>query len=578
MHSKRASSRGMELALAAGLSAAIAGSAEAQHLRDTIYGDQPKARIGVVSAGGGDVDGDGFDDFAIGAPFEDIGNGDKGKVTVYSGKTGVPILTILSPASGQPWADFGAAVAINGDFDGDGHADVVVGAPHEQDTAFAGDDNGCVRVFSGITGGLLYSRYGWFDYSIDELGTSVDFIGDLDGDGADEFAVGALGYAPFGGVLGYTGYVEVIGSKFFWRVVAQTVNTGLGASVRCAGDVNGDGVPDVVIGEPWFDRFSKGVPFPDCGRVIVCSGVDGSEIWEVSGAAGDLLGSSVDRLGDVNGDGRADIVVGSPMAFGTSGSIMALDGATSYQLFTVAGDGVNDQLGASVCGLRGDISGDGIPDVVAGAPGYDASDSSPLQYGYARTYSGLDGTFFYDYVPATPLVGDHGYADSVSGGDLDGDGFADIVIGFSHYDDLGTRTGLVDVWSGCPAMWNNYGSGWAGTLGVPSLTASGDVTPGGAVAVAIGNSAGVDTAAMLFVGVGAASIPTNAGGTLLVDASFTQVVPLAAAGLTLSSTLPNDANLYCTDIDMQVLESDLGASKKISFTRGLRMHIGYLYP
>src|SRR5262249_60231688 len=104
------------------------------------------------------------------------------------------------------------------------------------------------------------------------------------------------------------------------------------------------------------------------------------------------------------------------------------------------------------------------------------------------------------------------------GGDIDAGGFGALVVGFPTYDASGTQTGLIDVWKGCPATWDNYGAGWPGTLNViPSITASGDVTPGGLLTLSIGNSALVNTNGVLFTGIQSVSIPTNLGGTLLVS-------------------------------------------------------------
>ena len=551
----------------------LAAPARAQMLRWAIPGDQGGAQAGCVSAGGGDVDGDGIADFAIGAPDEDYGGGKFGKVNVFSGATGFPILTILSP-TGQPGAGFGSALAIDGDFDGDGHADVLVGAPHEMDAQRADEDNGYVRVFSGATGLLLFEQHG---QSLDLFGTSVDFVGDLGDhghpDGCDDIAAGA----PGDGVN--PGYVQVYNKYgFMWGVSAKSSTTGFGTSVRNAGDVNGDGVNDVVVGEPWFDRFSKGLFLHDCGRVLVYSGVDASEIWEDAGWDGDWLGYSVGSLGDVNGDGHADVIAGAPYEFGTGG-VMGIDGASSFQLFTIAGDGPNDLFGWSVSGLRGDISGDGIPDFVVGAPGFDPSDSSNLAAGYARTFSGSDGTPFHTYVPSSVMAGDTGYGVSVSGGDVDGDGIADFLVGFPTYDTMGSRTGLVDVWKGCPASWDNYGAGWPGTLNViPSFTVTGDVTPGGTLTLTIGNSAGVNTTGFLYTGIQPASIPTNLGGTLLVSPLFTLPLSIPAPSLSMTGSIPNSSSLYCTSIYLQALELDSGASKGVSFTPGLHLHIGYVYP
>jgi len=124
------------------------------------------------------------------------------------------------------------------------------------------------------------------------------------------------------------------------------------------------------------------------------------------------------------------------------------------------------------------------------------------------------------------------------------------------------------------ASWNNYGAGFPGTLGIPSLTASADPDFGTTIQVDVGNSLGAATPGLLFAGLSQASIPTSAGGTLLVN--FVLMVPLdvPARGESLSASIPSDPSLVGVHVDLQVLELEAGAAQKISFTPGLELTFG----
>ena len=125
------------------------------------------------------------------------------------------------------------------------------------------------------------------------------------------------------------------------------------------------------------------------------------------------------------------------------------------------------------------------------------------------------------------------------------------------------------------ASWSNYGSGYAGTLGIPALTASADPAFGASFAIDAGNSLGSPTAGLLLVGTARASIPTSAGGTILVDFALLQPLALGAAGLSIPATIPRDSEWCGLTIDLQLLEADPGAPHKISFTPGLELVVGH---
>jgi hypothetical protein len=125
------------------------------------------------------------------------------------------------------------------------------------------------------------------------------------------------------------------------------------------------------------------------------------------------------------------------------------------------------------------------------------------------------------------------------------------------------------------ASWSNYGSGYPGTLGVPSFTAQSNPVLGSTVNLALGNSLGATTTAMVMTGVQQANIPTTKGGNLLLVPLLFIPLPLPAAGITLSGNIPDDPTLVGVSVFAQALELDAGAAKGLSFTQGLQLTLGY---
>ena len=131
-----------------------------------------------------------------------------------------------------------------------------------------------------------------------------------------------------------------------FTVRGDSANDFLGCSVSGAGDVNGDGTPDLIVGAPYDDNNGD-----ESGSVCVLSGLDGSTLFTFNGdSAGDRFGDSVSGAGDVNGDGRADLVVGAPHDGGNRGSVRVLSGLDGSTLFTFNGDSAGDYFGRSVSG------------------------------------------------------------------------------------------------------------------------------------------------------------------------------------------------------------------------------------
>jgi len=332
------------------------------------YGDSPGDRLGSGVAGGDDVDGDGVPDLLIGASFDDVGGvTDSGSVRVYSGATGAQ-LYLFAGSSTVPFVGRSGAVAFAGDVNADGYADIILGTRNGGITSTSLE--GVVRVYSGADGSLLYDLMG--QAPGDMLGSGVAGAGDVDGDGYDDFLAGAPGAGQGGQAYLYSGWDGSI-----LLTVEDTVHAyhTLGGAVAGPGDVDGDGVPDILVGGSSADHHGA-----DSGGAYVYSGADGSLIHHFDGfSAGALFGSTVSGAGDVDGDGYADLLVGAPgeshePGAHTRGSVRVFSGLDGSILLYLLGTPDEHNFGQSVSGA-GDVDGDGRADIIVGAP---ASTVPPL--------------------------------------------------------------------------------------------------------------------------------------------------------------------------------------------------------
>ncbi len=259
--------------------------------------------FGAAVAGVGDLDGDAYDDIAIGIPRFDENGVNAGRVIVLSGATG----GLLFFVDGDSAEDrLGFSVAGVGDVDGDLVPDLAVGAPGDDDH---GLQAGSVRVFSGATSAILYTFHG--DGAGDQLGFSVGAAGDANGDGRADVVAGADEDSTNGSKAGLARVFSGLDGSVLHTLLGDAANDRFGRSVAGVGDVDGDGLDDFVVGALRDDDGGL-----DAGSVRIYSGANGSLLARFDGAAGDEIGQAVAGPGDVNGDGLPEVMYGAVRADG----------------------------------------------------------------------------------------------------------------------------------------------------------------------------------------------------------------------------------------------------------------------
>lgn len=559
----KTSSKNSLALVVAGIAASLgSGEARAQALGGAVFGT-PAGGFGTAIAIAGDVDGDGVDDLLVGEPFyfQSASLTYQGRVSLISGATHAVLRTHEGAAAQEM---LGTAMSGAGDMDGDGRADYAIGSWQHASNGLV--NNGEVVVYSGADGHVLWTVDG--SVTNQYVGFALAPSDDVDGDGRPDLLVADYNanvhlYGATGGLI-YT--------------LSGQVSSLFGYSLARGGDVDGDGVRDFVIGAPSYSSGSPTILFR--GGAYVISAATGAQLYVVEGdSQNDSLGRSVGAVGDVNGDGVPDVLAGSYTSFGNgslSGMVRVASGADGSTIRTTYGDGVNDRLGWAVIGIS-DLDQDGVPDYAAST-----IDGPQPWLGRVRAYSGSTGAVIYEWLgESTPDFANGDLGSALATGDFNRDGVPDLVIGDQSYfvfdaqTSQWTKPGAAFIYLGCPASAANYGAGWPGKNGIPAIFALNKPVPGQLLTVQVDNSLGSPTPSLLLLGYAAANIPTNKDGTILVSAALAAALPLSATGASLSATLPDDPALDGFDVFLQALEADSFATKGVSFTAGLKLHLGF---
>ena len=441
-----------------------------------------------------DINGDGFDDLVVGAPGKDIGarNGAGGVTALYGGAESIRpnangsefrSQANLKGASAQGGDAAGSSIAY-GDIDGDGLTDIVIGAPGER--VNGNNNSGAIHIVCGRTAGvegrssMTLSQTGsvaGVPQANDSWGEAVA-IGDFDGDGYDDIAVGAPGETLSGATS--AGAVTILygtpagttseNSAVFNQASgggSRSAGNRFGASLA-TGDFDGDGRDDLAVGAPGTSVSGVG----NAGAVTVFYGTatglsaNGADRFDQTNApgdngAGDGFGTTL-ASGDFNDDNRADLAIGSPSedigSTSNAGGVAVLYGASGglstsgAELFTQGGgisgaSETGDQLGAAL--EAGDFDGDGNDDLAIGSPGENTSRGRVVIL--EGNFAGLD--FAQAFSAAGPVAGKPQNGDrfgaALRSGDYDNDGNDDLAIGVPG-ENAGGRadTGAVVVMDG----------------------------------------------------------------------------------------------------------------------------------
>ena len=321
-----------------------------------------------------DINEDGAADIIVGIRGRDS---EKGAVAVYSGKElAANNLKLMGPLIKNEGFTGGEKLGysiVATDLTGDGVMEIVTGAPGK----FAGD--GWVYAYDGaefLAGGvkILNEEPEILDIpGTANFGSSLAIAGDINNDGIDDIIVGVPRYNGRGAVVilsGKAGLLRMIGEE---PLTIDHIDSMFGASVASGGDFNGDNIPDILVGAPGYNSYH--------GEVFVYNGADLRVIGYIYsfGSAAESFGSAVAIVDDFNGDGVSDIVVGAPFADSSRGRAYAFSAVGSAQIAFIPSESDGAFLGCTVANA-GDINEDGVSDVIVGARGYDSKKGAVSVY------------------------------------------------------------------------------------------------------------------------------------------------------------------------------------------------------
>jgi hypothetical protein len=389
----------------------------AQEIHGELIGPTQFEMFGSATVSMGDIDGDAVPDFVTSAPAAGNTGSAYGRVEAWSGAS---LASLWNRWGFVDKGDFGQSLANVGDIDGDGVNDVLVGAPdlvsgggHDSVTA------GYAQTFSGVDGTLIQHFDG--DSVDDMFGSAVASLGDITGDGVGDFAVGAAGDddggLQAGSVRRFNGATGAVLST------QHGTQAGAGFGGRLVGpvDLDGNGVKELLVGALSHD--GNGV---DSGAVFLVPAAGGSALHTWFGPqAGAAFGGAIAAIGDTDFDGKSEVAIGAHDADGetiSSGAVFVYSGASKSLLFSYTGWGLLMTYAGRSIAPTGDLDGDGRADLLIGVS---ASSFQGSSSGHVSVLSGLDGS---ELGRAYGANAEQLGTAATALGDLDGDGKGEIGV------------------------------------------------------------------------------------------------------------------------------------------------------
>ena len=433
-------------------------------------GDQASSNFGYDTASAGDVNDDGYDDVLVSSYSYDVYDpaiiGDAGRVALYYGSPyGLEVEPrwVMNGTETRGW--FGLGVNTAGDVNGDGYDDVIIGERKKLPTTY-----GNIYIYYGGADGLgdVPTKITGNEYS--SFGHSVAPAGDIDQDGYDDVLIGepyyehpTIGFET-GQVYIYYGSASGLDTaRTPWNVVGEQSEGAFGYIVASAGDVDDNGHSDVVIGAFGYATPETG---DDTGRAYVYynfeNGLSTTPDWIYTGEqTNEEIGGgySVAGAGDINNDGYDDILIGGSNYTGDQfeeGRVMAFYGGPSglgtserNPDWEIDGQMRESELGWTVAGL-GDVNGDNIDDIGVGGVNY--SQYGDEKAGRVAIFYGSDNglSMTPDWNMARDVDGySSGFGNKITtAGDVDGDGFQDVLVGEPEYTNGQSREGRATTYLG----------------------------------------------------------------------------------------------------------------------------------
>ncbi|MBL8767505.1 MAG: FG-GAP repeat protein [Planctomycetes bacterium] len=490
---------------------AFAPRAVAQELLRTIPAAANDFEFGFAVAGGADLDGDGFDDVVVGNPGSPSASSLGGRVDVHSGANGAPL---HHWGSSGDFDRFGTSVRFGGDVDGDGIVDVVIGAP--QFLFASASQGGFVEVRSGATGAVLHPVAGAMG---DCGGWSVQGGHDDDADGTPDFVFGANQKQLASLAPGYVRVVSGATGQALLHLSGSIAKGQFGHAVRFVGDANGDGTTEIAV-----SAANGGVALPFAGHVFVHAGSNGSLLWQSFGTTPDeRFAFALCAPGDLDGDGRADLVFGSPgadLAVNDPGVVTAVRGLDGVPVWSRWGSAAGFGSGGSV-GVIGDVDGDGFADLAAG--------NEPL-LPFPRTIDVLSGRTGALRSAIVDPYGSSSFGHALDGaGDVNGDGAPELVVGAPTAGGLLQPIGAVGLVTFTCGLVTSIAAPCAPATNHPILDLDGCAAAAAAMTLRISNGPAL-APGIVCASVSPLPTPIGNGCTWFVGTPFVTAGPLSSSG------------------------------------------------